>query len=169
MTLTNRTRSVRDVYTWPGHTPGENGVVHRLFVNGKPITEIPTDAYGEIQVVDSMLTDTIFTNPKTGEIKRMQCDSVWTLNLTIHETYNDRYVLLSDTFPMSSNDTLSYFAQPHVLFVGYDFDFEAAGVTKEDFKQQFDTVIYIQPTGDETWRDSVTNPRSITATVCIIS
>ncbi len=147
-----------DVYTWPGHTPGENGVVHRLFVNHQPITVIPTDAYGEIQVVDSMLTDTIFTNPKTGEIKRMQCDSVWTLNLTIHETYNDRYVLLSDTFPMSSNDTLSYFTQPHVLFVGYDFDFEAAGVTKEDFKQQFDTVIYIQPTGDETWRDSVTNP-----------
>ncbi len=146
-----------DIYRWPGHMPTDNAVVHRLFVDGKPITEIPTDSFGLIQVVDSMLTDTIFRNPKTGEVKQMHCDSVWTLNLTIHETYNDRYVLRSDTFPMSSNDTLSYFNQPHVLFVGYDFDFEAAGVTKEDFKQQFDTVVYIQPTGDETWRDSVIN------------
>lgn len=146
-----------EVYNWPGHMPTDNAVQHRLFVNGEPVTEIPTDAYGLIQVVDSMLTDTIFTNPKTGEVKRMRCDSVWTLNLTIHETYNSRYVALTDYVPMSSNDTLSHFDQPHVLFVGYDFDFEAAGVTKDDFEQQFDTVVYIQPTGNETWRDSVVN------------
>ena len=146
-----------EVYNWPGHMPNDNAVVHRLFVHGEPVTEIPTDAYGLIQVVDSMLTDTIFTNPKTGEEKKMHCDSVWTLNLTIHETYNSRYVALTDYVPMSSNDTLSHFDQPHVLFVGYDFDFEAAGVTKDDFEQQFDTVVYIQPTGDETWRDSVVN------------
>lgn len=146
-----------EVYNWPGHMPTDNAVVHRLFVDGEPITVIPTDAYGQIQVVDSMLTDTIFTNPKTGEVKRLRCDSVWTLNLTIHETYNSRYVALTDYVPLSSNDTLSHFDQPHVLFVGYDFDFEAAGVTKADFEQQFDTVVYIQPTGDETWRDSVVN------------
>ena len=146
-----------EVYNWPGHMPLENGVVHRLFVDGQPITEIPTDAYGDIQVVDSMLTDTVFTNPKTGEIKHIRCDSVWTLNLTIHETYNSHYVALTDYLSMSSNDTLSHFDQPRVLFVGYDFDFEAAGVTREDFEQQFDTVVYVRRTGDETWRDSVVN------------
>lgn len=88
-------------YNWTGHMAGENGVVHRLFVDGQPITEIPTGMHGVIQVVDSMLTDTIFTNPVTGQVKPMHCDSIWTLTLTIHPTYNSQYVGLYDDISMS--------------------------------------------------------------------
>lgn len=144
-------------YIWNGHMDGDNGVTHRLFINGTPISTIPTNNYGTIQVVDSMLTDTIFTNPKTGSVKQVHCDSVHVLTLVIHPTYNDRYVELQEPVSMSSNDTLSYFVHPHVLFVGYDFDFTAAGITPEELEQQYDRVTYIHATGEGTWRDSVVN------------
>ena len=144
-------------YDWNGHMSGDNGVQHRLSVDGQPISVIPTDQHGTIFVTDSMLTDTIFTDPSTGVVKPMHCDSVHVLTLTIHPTYNDRYVELTDYAPLSSNDTMSHFTQPQTLFVGYDFDYAAAGTTPSDLEQQYQHVVYLQPTGNDTWRDSVVN------------
>ena len=146
-----------EVYTWSGHMAGDNGVTHRLFKDGSPITEIPTSTPGVIYVTDSMQVDTVFTNPKTGLPKPMHCDSVHVLTLTIHPTYNSRNTPLVDPQTMSSNDTLVHFVEPRTLFVGYDFDFDAAGITKTDFKNRYDTVIYITRTGQEVWRDSAVN------------
>ena len=145
-------------YEWVGHMPMVYSTTdHHLFVNGREIYEIPTDQHGTIFVTDSMKTDTIFTDPKTGAIKPMHCDSVHVLTLTVHPTYNDRYVNLTDYVSMSSNDTVSHFVQPHTLFVGYDFDYNAAGVTPAELEQQYDRVVYMQSTGNEVWRDSVVN------------
>ena len=146
-----------ETFIWNGHMAGDNGVQHRLYVDDQVISVIPTDAYGTVIVTDSMTTDTIFTDPKTGIVKPMHCDSVYVLTLTVHPTYNDRYVELTDLVSMSSNDTVSHFVQPHVLFVGYDFDFAAADITKAELELQYDTVVYIHSTGDEMWRDSVVN------------
>lgn len=146
-----------EVYIWSGHMAGDNGVTHRLFKDGSPITEIPTSTPGVIYVTDSMRVDTVFTNPKTGLPKPMHCDSVHVLTLTIHPTYNSRNTPLVDPQTMSSNDTLVHFVEPRTLFVGYDFDFDAAGITKSDFKNRYDTVIYITRTGQEVWRDSAVN------------
>ncbi len=144
-------------YNWTGHMAGENGVVHRLFVDGQPITEIPTGMHGVIQVVDSMLTDTIFTNPVTGQVKPMHCDSIWTLTLTIHPTYNSQYVGLYDDISMSSNDTLSHFTQPRTLFVGYHYDYAAAGTSPAELEQQYQRVVYLPEHLDEYHLDSVVN------------
>lgn len=116
---------------------------------------VPTASHGTMTLVDSIKTDTIFTNPKTGAVKRMQCDSVWTLTLTVHPTYNDRYVELTDHRSMASNDTISHFVSPHMLFVGYDFDFDAAQTTKEALEAQYDSVIYIPREDGLFHRDSV--------------
>ena len=144
-----------EVYSWPGHNPTDNSVAHRLYIDGQPVTVIPTSEYGVINVTDSMQIDTVYTNPQTGVVKQMLCDSVHVLTLTIHPTYNDRNTELTDHVSMSSNDTLPYFVQPRTLFVGYDFDYDAAGVTKEDLESRYDSVIYLSMTGKETWRDSV--------------
>ena len=125
--------------------------------SGHPTVVIPTDTYGTIQIVDSLKTKETYTNPQTGEVKIMGCDSVWVLTLTIHPTYNSRYVELIDPETMSSNDTLSHFTQPHVLFVGYDFDYAAAGTSPAELEAQYDSVVYMYPTGDEVWLDSVKN------------
>ena len=147
-----------ETYIWADHEPMVYASpYHRLFVNGQEVTEIPTDSYGTIYVTDSMKTDTIFTDPKTGLVQSVQCDSVHVLTLEIHPTYNNRYVTLTDYASMSSNDTLSHFNQPHVLFVGYDFDYAAANITQAELEQQYDTVVYMYSTGAETWRDSVVN------------
>ena len=145
------------IMVYPTGQPGSLPVEHRLFKDGQPITEIPTDQYGIIFVTDSMRTDTIFTDPRTGLVKPMHCDSVHVLTLTIHPTYNDRYVERLDPVGMSSNDTISHFDQPHVLFVGYDFDYAAANITQAELEQQYDTVVYLHATGHEVWRDSVVN------------
>ena len=145
-----------DVYIWPDHNPMTQGAIkHKLSVNGKSIVEIPTDKHGVIQVVDSMKTDTIYTNPKTGVVKPMQCDSVWILTLTIHPTYNDRYEELTDHRSMASNDTISHFVSPHILFVGYDYDFDAAETSKEEMEQNYDSVVYIPREHGVFHRDSV--------------
>lgn len=145
-------------YIWAGHEPMVYAPpFHRLFVNGREVTEIPTQNHGIVFVTDSMVTDTIYPDPKTGQIKPMHCDSVWTLTLTVHPTYNDRYVNLTDYRNMASNDTISHFTQPHVLFVGYDFDYDAAGTSKAELEQQYERVTYLQQTGSEVWRDSVVN------------
>lgn len=146
-----------DGYDWIGHMAGDNGVTHNLYLDGNAITVIPTGQYGTIFVTDSMKTDTIYTNPKDGTVKPMHCDSVHVLTLTIHPTYNDRYVNLTDYASMSSNDTLSHFVQPHVLFVGYDFDYNAAGTSQAQLEQQYDRVVYIPETGLDHYRDSVQN------------
>ena len=144
-------------YTWSGHMGSDNGVEHRLYYNRRPITEIPTDRYGTIQIVDSMLTDTIYTNPKTHTVKPMHCDSVWTLTLVVHPTYNSRYVDLTDPVPMASNDTISHFTQPRTLFVGYDFDYTAAGTSPAELEQQYERVVYIDRREGESHYDSVVN------------
>ena len=144
-------------YRWTGHMGNDNSVEHHLYYNRRPITEIPTDRYGTIQIVDSMLTDTIYTNPKTGAVKPMRCDSVWTLTLVVHPTYNSRYVDLTDPVPMASNDTISHFTQPRTLFVGYDFDYTAAGTSPAELEQQYDSVVYIDRSEGESHYDSVVN------------
>lgn len=144
-------------YRWTGHMGNDNSVEHRLYYNGQQITEIPTDQHGTVIVTDSMLTDTIFTNPKTGEVRTIHCDSVHVLTLTVYPTYNDRYVELTDPVSMASNDTISHFTDPHVLFVGYSFDFDAAGVTKAELEEQYDSVVYIPAEHAEFHRDSVVN------------
>lgn len=116
---------------------------------------IPTTSHGTMTLVDSIKTDTIYTNPKTGEVKRMRCDSVWILTLTVHPTYNDRYEELTDRHPMASNDTISHFVHPHILFVGYDFDSVAAGVTHADLEQRYDSVVYLSREEGNFHRDSV--------------
>jgi len=128
-------------YTWAGHTS----------------VSIPTDQYGTFDIVDHLHTTEIYTNPKTGQTKEMKCDSIWTLHLTIHPTYNDRYEELTDYRSMSSNSMIVHFTQPQTLFVGYDFDYAAAGTSKAELEEQYDRVVYIRQTGDEKWRDSVVN------------
>lgn len=146
--------------TYPTHakdTAGEICQGEEFIWPGHPTALIPTDQHGIIHVVDSLKTKETYTNPQTGEVKIMGCDSIWTLHLTIHPTYNDRYVNLTDPETMSSNDTLSHFTQPHVLFVGYDFDYAAAGTSPAELEALYDSVVYMYPTGDEVWLDSVTN------------
>lgn len=147
--------------TYPTHNYSEPGEV----CQGQPYTwvghesvSIPTDQQGSFDIVDRLHTTEIYTNPKTGQTKEMLCDSIWTLHLTVHPTYNDRYIELTDPRSMSSNSTIVHFTQPQTLFVGYDFDYAAAGTSKEELEEQYDRVVYIQQTGDETWRDSVVNP-----------
>ena len=145
-------------YRWTDHMTGDNNVEHRLYYNGRLITAIPTDRHGTIQIVDSMQTDTIYTNPKTGAVKPMHCDSVWTLTLVIHPTYNSRYVDLTDPVSMASNDTISHFTQPRTLFVGYDFDFDAAGTSPAELDTKYDGhVVYIDRSEGESHYDSVVN------------
>ena len=154
-----------EVYNWEGHMPtpplgGGNTtyIPHHLYIDGQEVHEIPTDQYGVILVTDSMKTDTIYTDPKTGAVKPVHCDSVHVLTLTIHPTYNDRYVELTDPASMTSNGTLVHFTEPQTLFVGYDFDYEAAGVTKAELEQQYARVVYLKPEEGDFHRDSVTNP-----------
>ncbi len=116
---------------------------------------VPTTSHGIMTVMDSIKTDTIYTNPKTGEVKQMRCDSVWILTLTVHPTYNDRYEELTDPRSMASNDTISHFVHPHILFVGYDFDSVAAGVTHADLEQRYDSVVYLSREEGNFHRDSV--------------
>lgn len=126
-------------YNWVGHDP------------------VPSSMHGIMTVVDSLHTDTIYTNPKTGQVKPMHCDSVWTLTLVVHPTYNDRYVELTDYRSMASNDTISHFTSPHTLFIGYSFDYEAAGVTKAELEQRYERVVYIPSSHALMHRDSVVN------------
>ncbi|MBR1472858.1 MAG: IgGFc-binding protein [Paludibacteraceae bacterium] len=147
-----------DEYLWTDHMPTPTGVEHRLFYNGRPITEIPTGQHGIIQITDSMLTNAVdFVNPKTGAVKPIRCDSVWTLSLTIHPTYNNRYVDLTDPVSMASNDTVSHFTQPRTLFVGYDFDFDAAGTSPAELAQNYERVVYIDRSEGTSHYDSVVN------------
>jgi len=148
-----------ETYIWNDHMPeSSSSVVHKLYVKGKEVTKIPTDVYGIIEVVDSMKTDTIYTNPETGVVKPMHCDSVWTLTLTIDPTYNDRYVELTDYVSMASNDTVSHFTQPKTLFVGYDFDYNAAGTSTGELEQLYNNhVVYIDRSEGTRHRDSVGN------------
>ncbi|MBR6017813.1 MAG: IgGFc-binding protein [Paludibacteraceae bacterium] len=146
-----------ETYDWIGHMAGDNGVVHRLYVDGQPVTVIPTEQFGMIQVTDSMMTDTVFTDPRTHIQKPMHCDSVWTLTLTIHPTYNSRYVNLTDHVSLSSNDTISHFTQPNMLFVGHHFDYAAAGTSPAELEQQYDTVIYLGVEVSGLYTDSVVN------------
>lgn len=145
-------------YLWIDHMPAPTGVEHRLFYNGRPITAIPTDRYGTIQITDSMRTNAMdYVNPKTGETKPIRCDSVWTLDLVIHPTYNNRYEALVDYRSMASNDTISHFTQPKTLFVGYSFDYEAAGTSQEELERNYERVVYIPASDGEMHRDSVVN------------
>ncbi|MBO4250979.1 MAG: IgGFc-binding protein [Paludibacteraceae bacterium] len=145
-----------EVFNWDGHMAGDNGITHRLFVDGQAVTTIPTGNDGVVYVTDSMRTDTIYTDPN-GKVKKMYCDSVHVLTLMVHKTYNDRYWELTEPQNMSSNDTLVYFTQPKTLFVGYDFDYTAQGVSKEDFEARYERVIYIQREEGNYHRDSVQN------------
>ena len=142
-------------YSWSGHMQGDNAVEHRLFINGAAVSTIPTDIHGEVIVVDSMRTDTTFTNPRTGSVQQVHCDSVWTLTLTVYPTYNSRYVNLEDYVSLASNDTVSHFTTPQTLFVGYDFDFDAAGITKADLELLYPRVVYIDRSEGTHHYDSV--------------
>lgn len=145
-------------YIWADHMPMVYGpIFHHLYVNGREVTEIPTDRNGLVTVIDSMKTDTIYTNPKTGMVKPMHCDSVWTLSLIVHPTYNSRYEELVDYRSMASNDTLLHFTQPTTLFVGYSFDYDAAGVTKAELERNHERVVYIPSSDGQLHRDSVVN------------
>lgn len=144
-------------YSWSGHMPNNNAVEHRLFIDGEAVSTIPTDKHGEVIVVDSMRTDTIYTNPKTGIAKQVRCDSVWTLTLTIHPTYNNRYVHLEDYVSLASNDTVSHFTAPRTLFVGYDFDYKAAGITPAELEVLYPRVVYINRSEGTHHYDSVVN------------
>ena len=146
-------------YRWNGHMGNDNGVEHRLFYNGRLITEIPTDRNGTIQIVDSMYTETVyFHNPKTGVDKQINCDSVWTLTLVIYPTYSEQYVHQVDYRSMASNDTLVHFNTPRVLFIGYDFDYNAAGVTLADFESRYPGhVVQIDRSEGTSHYDSVRN------------
>ena len=146
-------------YVWTDHIPMFYGtVIHQLYYKGQPITDIPTDQNSTIQIVDSMRTQTVyFHNPKTGEDKPIRCDSVWTLTLTIRPTYSEQYVHQMDHKSMASNDTVSHFTQPRTLFVGYDFDYDAAGTSKAELEAQYPRVVYIDRSEGTSHYDSVRN------------
>ena len=126
---------------------------------GHESVSIPTDRHGTFDIVDRLQTTDRYINPKTQQEKAMQCDSIWTLHLTVHPTYNYLYnkSATTDYRSMASNDTISHFVSPHTLFVGYDFDSVAAGVTHAELEAQYDRVVYMYPTGNERWIDSVKN------------
>ena len=75
----NHNLSMRDTvclnagYIWEGH---------------ESVT-LSTNRVGIVSAVDSLLTDNLYTNPKTGAVKHMRCDSVWTIDLLVLPTSDD--------------------------------------------------------------------------------
>jgi hypothetical protein len=139
---------------WIGHMAGDNNWSHNLYFNGKAVTAIPTEKAGVFTVRDEMLTqEMIYTNPKTGEQKKIQCDSVHVLTLRVCETYNHQYNTnkVTDYVGMKSNEMLVHFGS--MLFVGCDYDWQANAQTEDELRAQYDTIIQL-PNVDY-WTDSI--------------
>ena len=139
---------------WTGHMAGDNNWGHQLYFNGMPVTSIPTNRAGVFTVRDEMLTqEMIYTNPKTGEQKKIQCDSVHILTLRVCETYNHQYNTnkVMDYVGMKSNELLVHFGS--MLFVGCDYDWQSSAQTKDELRAQYDTIIQL-PNVDY-WTDSI--------------
>ena len=142
-------------FIWTGHMQGDNGWAHNLYMNGEPITAIPTDSAGVFTLRDEMKThEMLFTNPKTGEQKKIQCDSVHVLTLTICKTYNYLYntAEVTDSTSIKSNEMMAYF-DDKILFVGCDYDWQSSLNTLDELRAQYDKVVVLNDV--ENWLDSV--------------
>ncbi len=142
-------------FIWNGHMSDNNGIAHNLYFNGMPTTIIPTEKPGIFTVRDEMLThEVIYTNPKTGEQKKIQCDSVHILTLNVCKTYNHQYNTeeVTDFVGMKSNELLPYF-NDRWLFVGSDYDWSQSPYTEEELRAQYDTLIKLS--NEELWIDSI--------------
>ena len=117
-----------DGYQWEGH----KGEGHELYINGVKMDpswdSIPIAETGHYYITDIMQTEPrTFTDPGTGETVQVRCDSIWVLDLMIHEVYDSTFTyIVGDTVVVKSNDTITHFT-PKTLFIGKDFDYEAHG------------------------------------------
>lgn len=142
-------------FIWSGHMPGDNGLEHNLYFQGKSVTVIPTEKSGVFIVRDEMKTSgTIYTNPQTGQQKTIQCDSVHVLTLNVCKTYNHIYntTEVTDYADMKSNELLPYFSNRWV-FVGCDYDWQQSPYTEAELNAQYEKVIKLKDV--EFWLDSI--------------
>ena len=135
-------------FTWLNHPgqPAKHDQVYLFNDKGEFISKIGPDyvfeEYGSYMLVDSMLTDTIFLVPGTTSTKQVQCDSIWTLYLTVNPTYSYKYnpEKVTHDITICSNETLLW---SHRLWVGYDYDNEAHPLTPASNTTDYDSIVYI--------------------------
>lgn len=135
-------------FTWLNHPgqPAKHDKVYLFNDKGEFISKIGPDyvfeEYGSYMLVDSMLTDTTFLVPGTTSTKQVQCDSIWTLYLTVNPTYSYKYNPEKVTYDKTicSNETLLW---SHRLWVGYDYDNEAHPLTPASNTTDYDSIVYI--------------------------
>lgn len=125
-------------YTWTDHM----GADHDLWVDGTHLgeTEEPIQIIepGVYVIEDKMLTKPkIYTNPRTGETFSVRCDSSEVMTLTVHPVYTEEFNKVEYERKMTTNDTLSFFNNPKLLFYGDKFDFEAHNTSLEELQEQF--------------------------------
>lgn len=147
-------------YDWAGH-PGQPAHHNKLYLvnpNGTT-TEIENNNYpfltdGVYTIVDSMLTDTTFFDQGCNETRRVQCDSIWTLTLTVHPTYNYRFHKseVTEDGGLCSNETLLWEGR---LFVGYDYDETANPLEPASSSTPYDSIVRIPSSAGALFYDSV--------------
>ena len=118
----------RQGFQWEDHM----GEGHKLSINGKPMDpswdSIPIAKTGHYYITDSMMTkQSAFLDPVTKKISWVRCDSIWVLDLVVHEVYDSTFTYINlGSMVVKSNDTATCFS-PKTLFIGPDFDYKAHG------------------------------------------
>ena len=129
-------------FEWVRH-PADR-TVYLVEENYKPIR---LDTYvwetdGVFHVQDSLRTHDTYIHPITHAPDDVECDSIWTLTLTVHPKYNYKYhhdeVLESGG--LCSNETLLWEGR---LFVGYDYDEEAHPLEPASSSTPYDSIVRI--------------------------
>lgn len=155
-----------DRFVWDGHSDmhGKNAYLYLVDESGVVKEKIDTTTFndrislldGHYTVRDSLLTDTIFTDPR-GNSKKMHCDSIWELELDVTPTYTYQYnydkVLFSED--LCSNETLLW---NNRLWVGYDYDHTAHPIEPASASTPYDSIIYIPRDSVTSFYDSVPYP-----------
>ncbi|MCQ2347753.1 MAG: IgGFc-binding protein [Paludibacteraceae bacterium] len=97
-------------YEWAEH---EHHIIFDILRN-KRVTTIATDESGWFTFIDSLQTQTYFTDPHVQHSRTTLCDSVWTLTLYVPPTYR-----VPESLAVCDNDTLRW---QNRLYVGNYFN-----------------------------------------------
>lgn len=81
----------------------------------------------------------IWRNPATGEEAIVQCDSGEVVRMFVHPVYTETLNKVTYERSLYTHDTLTFFTDPKILFVGKDFFAVHPDVSLDDLKQKAGT------------------------------